>query len=103
MLTFANSSADYPDNYVSDVSYSAQHLCLNIAMIVSEKGDLMPLIEVVMALIAVGVVLWLINRYIPMQGTIKSILNAVVVIAVVLWLANLFGLFHYLTNFRVGR
>jgi hypothetical protein len=62
----------------------------------------MPLIEVVIALIAVGVVLWLINRYIPMQGTIKSILNAVVVIVVVLWLANLFGLFHYLTGFRVG-
>ncbi len=62
----------------------------------------MPLIEVVIALIAVGVLLWLVNRYIPMQGTIKSILNAVVVIVVVLWLANLFGIFHYLTDFRVG-
>jgi hypothetical protein len=63
----------------------------------------MPLIEVVIALIAVGVLLWLVNRYIPMQGTIKSILNGIVVIVVVLWLANLFGLFHYLTDFRVGR
>jgi hypothetical protein len=63
----------------------------------------MPLIEVVIVLIAVGVLLWLVNRYIPMQGTIKSILNGVVVIVVVLWLANLFGLFHYLTDFRVGR
>jgi hypothetical protein len=84
------------------VSYSAQHLCPDIAMIVSEKGNPMPLIEVIIALIAVGVLLWLVNRYIPMQGTIKSILNAVVVIVVVLWLANLFGLFHYLTDFRVG-
>ena len=65
------------------MSYSAQHLCLDIAMIVPEKGNLMPLIEVVIALIAVGVLLWLVNRYIPMQGTIKSILNAVVVIVVI--------------------
>lgn len=63
----------------------------------------MPLIEVVIALVAVGVLLWLVNRYIPMQGSIKSILNGVVVIVVVLWIANLFGIFHYLTDFRVGR
>jgi len=48
----------------------------------------MPLLQVVMVLIVVGILLWLINRFIPMQGTIKSILNAVVVIAVVLWLLN---------------
>lgn len=42
-------------------------------------------------LVVVGVVLWLVNRYIPMQGTIKSILNAVVVICVVLWLLKDFG------------
>jgi hypothetical protein len=62
----------------------------------------MPLITVVMVLIVVGVVLWLINRFIPMQGTIKSILNAVVVIAVVLWLLNIFGLFNSLAHIRVG-
>ena len=44
----------------------------------------MPLLQLVMVLIVVGVLLWLVNRFVPMQGTIKSILNAVVVIAVVL-------------------
>ena len=63
----------------------------------------MPLIQVVVVLIVVGVLLWLVNRYIPMQSTIKSILNAVVVIAVVLWLLNLFGLFQSLSNIHVGK
>jgi hypothetical protein len=48
------------------------------------------------------VLLWLVNSFIPMQGQIKSILNAVVVIAVVLWLLNIFGLFHSLSHIRVG-
>jgi formate hydrogenlyase subunit 4 len=55
-----------------------------------------------MILIAVGVILWLINRYIPMQHTIKSILNAVVVIVVVLWLLNIFGFLHSLSNIHIG-
>jgi hypothetical protein len=62
----------------------------------------MPLIQILLALIVVGVLLWLVNRFIPMQGTIKSILNGVVVIAVVLWLLNIFGLFHSLAHIRVG-
>jgi hypothetical protein len=62
----------------------------------------MPLIQVVTVLIVVGVLLWLVNRFIPMQGTIKSILNAIVVIAVVLWLLNAFGLLHSLSNIRIG-
>jgi hypothetical protein len=62
----------------------------------------MPLIQIVVTLIVVGVLLWLINRFIPMQGTIKSILNGVVVIVVVLWLLSAFGLFHYISGFRVG-
>ena len=53
----------------------------------------MPLLQILMVLIAVGVLLWLVDRFIPMQGTIKSILNGVVVIATVLWLLNIFGLF----------
>jgi ABC-type long-subunit fatty acid transport system fused permease/ATPase subunit len=48
--------------------------------------------NVVLTLVVVGVILWLINTYIPMQSTIKSILNAVVVIAVVLWLLYGFGI-----------
>jgi hypothetical protein len=62
----------------------------------------MPLIQLVMVLIVVGVLLWLVNNFIPMQGTIKSILNAVVVIGVVLWLLNVFGLFHSFSNIRIG-
>ena len=62
----------------------------------------MPLIQVLIALIVVGVLLWLVNTYIPMQSTIKSILNGVVVIVVVLWLLNVFGVLHSLTNIRVG-
>jgi hypothetical protein len=62
----------------------------------------MPLINVVIVLIVVGVLMWLINRFIPMQGTIKSILNGVVVIAVVLWLLNVFGLFRSFSNIHIG-
>jgi nitrate reductase gamma subunit len=62
----------------------------------------MPLVNIVVVLIVVGVLLWLINRFIPMQGTIKSILNAVVVICVVLWLLNAFGLLTTLNHIRVG-
>ncbi|MFZ0523808.1 MAG: Thivi_2564 family membrane protein [Terriglobales bacterium] len=61
----------------------------------------MPLLQILVTLVVVGVLLWLVNL-IPMQGTIKSILNAIVVIAVVLWLLNIFGLFHSLSHFRVG-
>ena len=62
----------------------------------------MPLLHIVMVLIVVGVLLWLVNRFIPMQGTIKSILNAVVIIVVVLWLLNIFGLFRSFQNIRIG-
>jgi hypothetical protein len=62
----------------------------------------MPLINVVFVLIAVGVLLWLVNRFIPMQGAIKSILNAVVVVVVALWVCNLFGIFHTLSRYRTG-
>lgn len=50
------------------------------------------LITVVITLIVVGVILWLINRYIPMDGSIKSILNAVVVIGVIIWLLRVLGI-----------
>ncbi|HKZ17600.1 MAG TPA: Thivi_2564 family membrane protein [Geobacteraceae bacterium] len=63
----------------------------------------MPLIQVVVVLIVVGVILWLINRFIPMAGSIKTILNAVVVIAVILWLLNVFGIFSYLSTIHVGK
>ena len=62
----------------------------------------MPLVNVVIALIVVGVLLWLVNTYIPMDGKIKQILNAVVVIAVVVWLLQAFGLIGGLNTVRVG-
>jgi len=62
----------------------------------------MPLVTLVLTLVVVGVLLWLVNRFIPMQGQIKGILNAVVVIAVVIWLLKIYGLMDYITQFRVG-
>ena len=62
----------------------------------------MPLLQILVVLIVVGVLLWLVNQFIPMAGSIKSILNAVVVIVVVVWLLNVFGLFHSLAHIRVG-
>jgi hypothetical protein len=62
----------------------------------------MPLIQIVIILGAVGLLLWLVNQFIPMQSSIKSILNGVVVIAIVVWLLNLFGVFHSLSHIRVG-
>ena len=62
----------------------------------------MPLVQLVLVLVVVGVLLWLVNSYIPMQRSIKSILNAVVVIAVVLWILNVFGLFTSLSRIHVG-
>lgn len=63
----------------------------------------MPLLQVVVVLIVVGVLLWLVNRFIPMAGSIKTILNVVVVIVVILWLLNLFGIFSYFSTFHVGK
>jgi hypothetical protein len=61
----------------------------------------MPLMNVIIALIIVGVLLWLVNTYIPMDRKIKNILNAVVVIVVVLWLLRVFGLMDNITNIRI--
>jgi hypothetical protein len=63
----------------------------------------MPLIQLVEVLIVVGVLLWLVNRFVPMAASMKSILNAVVVIGVVLWLLNVFGLFHSLSRIHIGK
>ena len=68
----------------------------------TERSKIMPLIQLVEVLVVVGVLLWLVNRFVPMQGTIKSILNGVVVIALVLWLLNAFGMFHSLSRIHVG-
>jgi hypothetical protein len=56
----------------------------------------MTLLNIIIVLVVVGLVLWLINNYIPMDRKIKSILNVVVVIAVALWLLQAFGLLNAL-------
>ena len=63
----------------------------------------MPLVHLVIVLVVVGVILWVINTYIPMQPTIKKLLNVVVVIAVILWLLNAFGLLDSLRGIRIGK
>ncbi|MDP4856726.1 MAG: hypothetical protein NWR42_04900 [Desulfobacterales bacterium] len=63
----------------------------------------MPLIQLVIVLVVVGVILWLINSYIPMQATIKKILNAVVVIAVIIWLLSVFGVIGNISSIRIGK
>lgn len=62
----------------------------------------MDLISLVITLIVVGLLLWLVNNYIPMDGQIRRILNGVVVIAVVLWLLNAFGVLNSIRGVRVG-
>ena len=63
----------------------------------------MPLINIVVALIVVGVALWLINRFIPMASSIKAILNVVVVVAVGIWVLKAVGLWGEVTSYRMTR
>jgi hypothetical protein len=62
----------------------------------------MSLMHLVVTLIIVGVLLWLVNRVIPMQSSIKSIVNGVVVVGVILWLLDIFGLFRGLSKIHIG-
>jgi hypothetical protein len=61
----------------------------------------MPLINILVILIVVGVLLWLVNNYIPMDGKIKRILNVVVVVVVVIWLLQIFGIIGSIGAIRV--
>jgi len=62
----------------------------------------MSLLSIILTLIVVGILLWLVNSYIPMDGKIKNILNVVVVIAVVLWLLQAFGVLGALNGVSVN-
>lgn len=62
----------------------------------------MPLIPLIVALVIIGVALWLINTYIPMDQKIKTILNIVIVVVVCLWLLQVFGLMTGMNGYRVG-
>lgn len=61
----------------------------------------MPLLTILIVLIVAGVLLWLVNSYIPMDGKIKTIFNVVVVIVVIIWLLKAFGVFGYLMGIHV--
>lgn len=61
----------------------------------------MPILTVIIVLIVAGVLLWLVNTYIPMQRTIKNILNAVIVIIVVIWLLKVFGILSSLQHLQI--
>lgn len=63
----------------------------------------MPLIQLVIVLVIVGVVLWVINSYIPMESTIKKILNVVVIVGVIIWLLSVFGFIGDLSAIRIGK
>jgi hypothetical protein len=63
----------------------------------------MDLVQFVLIIIVVGVLLWLVNNYIPMDSKIKQILNIVVVIALILWILKVFGLLGFLQGIRVGK
>lgn len=62
----------------------------------------MPIVEVCIVLVVVGVLLWLVNTYIPMASGVKSLLNAVVVIFLIVWLLRVFGLWTYITHLRAS-
>jgi predicted membrane protein len=68
-----------------------------------EEDKKMPLINLVIGLIVVGMGLWLINRFIPMASSIKTILNVVVVVAVCVWVLQAVGLWATVTSFRLSR
>jgi len=63
----------------------------------------MDLIQLIVLLVVVGVVLYLVNRFVPMEATIKKILNIVVIVVVCIWLLSLFGLLPNLGAIHVGR
>jgi ABC-type long-subunit fatty acid transport system fused permease/ATPase subunit len=68
----------------------------------TERRRPMSLISLLLTLVVVGVLLWLLNNYVPMDGKIKSIINALVVIVVVVWLLQSFGVLGSLHNIRIG-
>ena len=61
----------------------------------------MSILTILLVIVVVGVLLYLVNNYIPMDGKIKNIFNIVVVIAVIVWLLKVFGIFSYLRDIHI--
>ncbi len=62
----------------------------------------MDLLSIIIVLVVVGVIMWAVNAYIPMQSQIKKILNIVVIIVIALWLLHVFGILHRVKDIHVG-
>ena len=62
----------------------------------------MPILTILLVIVLVGVLLWAVNSFIPMDAKVRSILNVVVVILLIIWLLQAFGVLHGLANIRVG-
>lgn len=63
----------------------------------------MMVVDLILGLAAVGFVLWLLDRYVPMDATVKRIIHGVAVVLIFIWLLNAFGLFGHLSHVRIGR
>ena len=61
----------------------------------------MPILTILLVLIAIGVILWAVNKYVPMDAKIKNILNVVIVGLTIFWLLKVFGVFAYLQNVHI--
>jgi predicted membrane protein len=72
-------------------------------LVLADEEQKMPLVNIVIALIVVGMVLYLINRFIPMASSIKTILNVVIVVAVSVWVLQATGLWGPISNYRLTR
>jgi hypothetical protein len=84
-------------------SFSSGHLDGGLPNKTTEEHKNMPLINLVITLIVIGMALWVINRFIPMAGSIKTILNVVVVVAVGVWVLQSTGLWGPISSYRLPR
>ena len=67
------------------------------------KGEHMSLVSLIVVLVVLGVIMYMVNKYIPMESNIKNILNVAVVVFLLLWLLQAFGLLSGLENIRIGK
>jgi hypothetical protein len=88
-------NATLTESYVTLTTTNGTTFDINLYIII------MPLLTILIILIIAGVLLWLVNSYIPMDGKIKTIFNIVVVVVVVVWLLKVFGIIHYITDMHV--
>lgn len=86
---------------INNLRYVTLAKRIGTTLVLLFKIIIMPLLTILLVLVVVGVILWLVNTYIPMDRKIKSILNVVVVIIVIIWLLQAFGLLDSIRGVRV--